>query len=145
MALQLETYSNVEVHGTVRFLWTKLFMSMEIHYQISAAYGSHAMSCPAIAKWCQQFEDGRTDLTYAERQGRPITVSTSNAVGKDIILSDHRVSVSHIAQELGISVGSVHSIVRQQLDYSLFFDFRTQNSKVCGFPGILSTLFCGRQ
>ncbi|GBM66987.1 hypothetical protein AVEN_111008-1 [Araneus ventricosus] len=30
------------------------------------------MSRPAIVKWCQQFEDGRTD---AERQGRPTTVS----------------------------------------------------------------------
>ncbi|GBN55784.1 hypothetical protein AVEN_240550-1 [Araneus ventricosus] len=114
---------------------------MEIHYEITAAYGSR----PAIAKWCQQFEDGHTDLTYAERQGRPTTVSTSDAVGKDIILSDRRVSVAHIAQELGISVGSAHSIVRHQLDYSIFFDFRTQRSKICSFPGILSTLFCGRQ
>ncbi|GBM97566.1 hypothetical protein AVEN_143799-1 [Araneus ventricosus] len=68
---QLETYSNVEVRGTVRFLWAKCFTSGEM----SAVYEPHAMSRPAIVKWCQQFEDGCTDLTDAERQGRPTTVS----------------------------------------------------------------------
>ncbi|GBM03579.1 hypothetical protein AVEN_203157-1 [Araneus ventricosus] len=50
-------------------------MNTEIHSEISAVYGPHAMSSPAIVKWCQQFEDGRTDLTDSERQGRPTTVS----------------------------------------------------------------------
>ncbi|GBO22904.1 hypothetical protein AVEN_17615-1 [Araneus ventricosus] len=69
MVRQLETCSNVEVRGTVRFLWAKRFTSTEIHSEISA------MSRPAIVKWCQQFEDGRTDLTDAKRQRRPATVS----------------------------------------------------------------------
>ncbi|GBL91783.1 hypothetical protein AVEN_185542-1 [Araneus ventricosus] len=75
MVRQLETYSNVEVRGTVSFLWAKRFTSTEIHSEISAVFGPHAMSRPAIVKWCQQFEDDRTDLTDAERQGRPATVS----------------------------------------------------------------------
>ncbi|GBO44481.1 hypothetical protein AVEN_174931-1 [Araneus ventricosus] len=72
------------------------------------------MSRPAIVKWCQRFEDGGTDLT----DGRPTTV-TSDMVQRveDIIPSNRRVSVAHIAQELGISVGSAHSIACQQLDY----------------------------
>ncbi|GBO06116.1 hypothetical protein AVEN_201659-1 [Araneus ventricosus] len=55
----------------------KRFMRTEIHSEISAVYrpGKHAMSRTAIVKWCQQFEDGRTDLSDAERQGRPTTVS----------------------------------------------------------------------
>lgn len=41
---------------------------------------------------------------------------------EDIILNNRvphiaQVSVAHIAQELGISFGSAHSIVRHQLDY----------------------------
>ncbi|GBN86535.1 hypothetical protein AVEN_61581-1 [Araneus ventricosus] len=74
MVRQLETYSSVEVRGTVRFLSTKHFTSTEIHSEVSAVYGPHVMSRPVIVKWCQHFEDGRTDLTDAERQGR-ITVS----------------------------------------------------------------------
>ncbi|GBL78276.1 hypothetical protein AVEN_42821-1 [Araneus ventricosus] len=107
MASQLETYSNVEVRGTVRFLWAKRFTSTEIHSGISAVYGPHAMSRPTIVKWCQQFEDGRTDLTDAERQGKPTTVSTSDMVQRveDIIHSNGRVSVTHTAQNVGISAG----------------------------------------
>ncbi|GBN68057.1 hypothetical protein AVEN_100097-1, partial [Araneus ventricosus] len=33
------------------------------------------MSRPSIVKWCQQFEDGRGNLTDEESQGRPTTVS----------------------------------------------------------------------
>ncbi|GBN37807.1 hypothetical protein AVEN_102211-1 [Araneus ventricosus] len=55
----------------------KRFMRTAIHSEISAVYRPepHAMPRPAIVKWCQQFEDGRTDLSDAERQGRPPTVS----------------------------------------------------------------------
>ncbi|KAF8771957.1 Protein GVQW3 like protein [Argiope bruennichi] len=72
-----------------------------------------------ILKWCQQFEDGRTDLTDVERQGRLIMVSTSDMVlwVEDIILSNRRVSIAYIAQNKGISVDSAHSIVCHQLDY----------------------------
>ena len=76
MARQLGTYSNVEVHRTIRFLWAKHFTSTEIHREISAVHGLHAMSRPVIVKWCKMFEDGRTDLTDVEWEGRPATVST---------------------------------------------------------------------
>ncbi|GBN33357.1 hypothetical protein AVEN_98008-1 [Araneus ventricosus] len=41
---------------------------------IMAVYGPHALSRPTTLKWCQQFEDGRTYLTDAARQGRPTAV-----------------------------------------------------------------------
>ncbi|GBO12353.1 hypothetical protein AVEN_3495-1 [Araneus ventricosus] len=37
-------------------------------------YGPHAMSRPAIVRWCQQFEDGRTDLT--DRKGTTINAES---------------------------------------------------------------------
>ncbi|KAF8794184.1 hypothetical protein HNY73_002188 [Argiope bruennichi] len=67
-----------------------------------------------IVKWFQQLEYGRTDFIDMERQRRPTTVSTSDMVQRveDNILSNSRVSIAHIAQDFGISVGSAHSIVR---------------------------------
>ena len=59
---QLESYSNVEVRVTIRFLWGKRFTSTEIHREILTVLGPRAMSRPAIRKWCQQFEDGCTEL-----------------------------------------------------------------------------------
>ncbi|GBL85204.1 hypothetical protein AVEN_222693-1 [Araneus ventricosus] len=84
-------------------MWAKRFTSTEIHSEISAMYGPHSMSRPAIVKWCQQFEDGRTDLTDLERQGH---IKHGGAGGRHIILRNGRVSVAHTAQDLGISVGS---------------------------------------
>ena len=59
------------------------------------------MSFSAIVKWRQQFEDGRTDITDAEREGRSTTVNTPDMVQRveDIIRSNRRVSVAHIALE----------------------------------------------
>ena len=45
---QLETYSNVEEHGTVLFLCAKRFTSAEIFREITTVY---AMSRPAVVKW----------------------------------------------------------------------------------------------
>ena len=57
------------------------------------------MSCLAIVKWCQMFEDGLTDLTDAEREGKPETVSTPDIVrrAEDIIRNDCKASEAHIA------------------------------------------------
>ncbi|GBN65858.1 hypothetical protein AVEN_140068-1 [Araneus ventricosus] len=35
-------------------------------------------------KWCQRFQDGRTDLTDAERQGRPTTTLFSRIIHETI-------------------------------------------------------------
>lgn len=74
MARRLEIYFNVEVRGIARLLWAKNYTSTEIYCEISAVYGPHAVLRPAIVKQCQQLEDGRTDLTGAERRGRLTTV-----------------------------------------------------------------------
>lgn len=120
MARQQETYCSAYFNVGVCVLWAKCFTSTKIDHEILAVYEPHAMSRPTIVKWCQWFEDGCTDLTNAESQGRPRAVMlTSEMVQwvKDIILINRRVSIVHNAQECGISVGSAHSIVSLQLYY----------------------------
>ena len=58
------------------FLRAKHFTSTEIHPGISSVYGPHQTSSPAIVKWCQMFEYGRTDLTNAEIEERTATDSS---------------------------------------------------------------------
>ncbi|PSN35181.1 hypothetical protein C0J52_22406 [Blattella germanica] len=45
-------------------------------------YGSNAMSCPAIVKWCQQFEQGHTDVGDADQEGRPLTSTKEDNIQK---------------------------------------------------------------
>ena len=76
-----------------------LFTNTEIYREISTVNGLHAMSLPAILKFCQMFEDGRTHLIDAERKGRPATVSTQDMGQRveDIIRSNCEVKEAHIA------------------------------------------------
>lgn len=83
MARQLKNYSNAKVRGTVRILGKKSFTSTEKHREISSAYRLRAVSRPVIVKWYQRFEDSRTYLNDAERQGRPTMVNTSDIVDID--------------------------------------------------------------
>lgn len=76
MVHQLDTYSNVEVSGEVSFPRAKRFASTEIHLEIlttyNVEYGPRKIPRIAIVKWCQQLEDGHTDLTDAKVQhGQP--------------------------------------------------------------------------
>ncbi|GBM47053.1 hypothetical protein AVEN_68373-1 [Araneus ventricosus] len=90
------------------------------------------MSHPAIVKWCQQFEDGRTDLTDAERQGRRTTVSTSGMVLRveGIILSNrhtHGTGVGNIRCQCSFhrpSPTGLFKLCSGWVPYSLTFEHK---------------------
>ncbi|GBO15576.1 hypothetical protein AVEN_268490-1 [Araneus ventricosus] len=78
------------------------------------------MSRQAIAKWCNMFENGRTDIDNAEREGRPSTETKSEIAARvnKSILANRRVAVDEIANKLDISHGSVHKITVENLEFS---------------------------
>jgi len=69
MSRQLQIASKVEMRAVIRFLWAKRFNCTEIYGQFHEVYGENAMSRQAIAKWCNIFENGRTYIDDAEREG----------------------------------------------------------------------------
>ena len=82
-------------------------------------YGENAMSRLMIAKWCQMFEDGRTNVTDGLRVGQPSTVNTSDNAGRvnEIILANRCVKIKEIASELNIAYGSASVLIHDQLGY----------------------------
>ena len=66
------------------------------------------------------FKDGRESITDDLRSGRPVDVSTPEAVQavEDLIKSDRRVILDEIATKLDISHGTVYAIVREKLHFS---------------------------
>ena len=71
------------------------------------------MSRANFYKWVQAFKDGRESITDDLRSGRPVDVSTPEAVQavEDLIKSDRRVTLDEIATNLDISHGTVYAIV----------------------------------
>ncbi|GBM13265.1 hypothetical protein AVEN_144404-1 [Araneus ventricosus] len=84
-------------------------------------YDENGMSRQSrIAKWCNMFENGRTDIDDAEREGRPSTAINSEIAARvnESIFANRRATVDEIANNLDISHGRVHNITVEHLEFS---------------------------
>ncbi|GBN35468.1 hypothetical protein AVEN_63950-1 [Araneus ventricosus] len=95
MSRQLQVAFKLEMRAVIRFLWAKSYNCTEIYRQLHEMYGKNAMSRQAIAKWCNMFENGRTDNEDTESEGRPSTVTNSEITARlnESILASRRVAV----------------------------------------------------
>jgi transposase len=85
--------------------------------KIQQAFGDDAMGATQIREWFNCFKDGRTLADSDQRSGRPSTSQNANIIEdvRSMILGDHCLTVREIADEVGISTGSAHSIVTKDL------------------------------
>ena len=120
MITRLANSSCLEQRAVIRFLLAENVKSCEILSRMLRQYGFSCMSRANFYKWVQAFKDGCKSITDDLRSGRPVDVSTSEAVQavEDLIRSDRRVTLDEIATNLDISHGTVHAIVREKLYFS---------------------------
>jgi hypothetical protein len=59
-----------EVNSVIRFLNKEGEAAAEVHCQIVCVY-SDDMNRQNVAKWCHEFNAGRTDIHDEQRTGRP--------------------------------------------------------------------------
>ena len=90
----------------------------EIHGRLADVYGSSAPSYAPVKFWVGEFKCGRTSLEDEARSGRPPDATDEEMCKKvrDLVYSDRRIQVEEIAQALGISHGSVLTILHDRLD-----------------------------
>ena len=81
--------SKIEKGGVVCFLAGEEVGGTEIHRRMSQDYGEHCMSLTRVKTW--QLVDG-------------------------LVTKDCRVTVKTVAAEVGLSVGSVHTIMTERLN-----------------------------
>jgi hypothetical protein len=70
-----------------------------------------------IKEWYNRFKDGRTSVESDARSGRPSASGNDELIDlvRTLVMQDHRVTVRELAEEVGISTGSVHSILTDDL------------------------------
>ena len=72
------------------------------------------MSYDTVRRWENKFESGVESIKNAPKSGRPKFVSRKEIVSKikEIIQGDVRLTVRDIARKVGISLSTVHFILK---------------------------------
>ena len=109
--------SKVEDRAVIPYLYLKGKTGKEIHGELADVYGSSAPSYAQVKFWVGEFKCGWTSLEDEARSGRPLYATDEEMCKKvrDLVYSDRRIQVEEIAQALGISNGSVSTILYDRL------------------------------
>jgi predicted DNA-binding protein YlxM (UPF0122 family) len=84
--------------------------------KIQQAFGDDAMGATQIREWFNRFKDGCTLADSDQRSGRPSASRNANIIQNvHSLILDHRLTIREIADEVGISTGSAHSILTEDL------------------------------
>ena len=109
--------SKVEYRAVIRYLYLKGKTGKEKLGELADVYGSSAPSYAQVKFWVGEFKRGRTSLEDEARSGRPLDGTDEEMCKKvrDLVYSDRRIQVEEIVQALGISHGSVSTILHDRL------------------------------
>ena len=89
----------------------------EIHGELADVYGSSASSYAQVKFWVGEFKRGRTSLEDEARSGPQMDATDEEMCKKvrDLVYFDRRIQAEEIVQALGISHGSVSTILHDRL------------------------------
>ena len=81
------------------------------------------MSYDTVRRWKNIFESGEVSIRSAQKSGRPKFASRKEIVSKikEIIEGDARFTVRDIARKVGISLSTVHHILKKHLKVRKIF------------------------
>lgn len=107
-----------EQRAVIKFCFKIGNTASETYDKIKQVYGESCLSRTRVFDWFKQFKKGRTSVDDEERAGRPRTSNTHENAERirAILAKDRRVNVRMLADEVGISKGTVHLILRDVLN-----------------------------
>ncbi|KAJ4439167.1 hypothetical protein ANN_15124 [Periplaneta americana] len=115
----IDNTADCEVRSVIRFLNARHLKPAEIYRQLKEVYGDTVMNERNLRKWCEMFNNGRTNVHDETRPGRPSLITEDRKTKvNDRILQDRRTSLDelHIAFP-DISRSLLGEIVSQHLGY----------------------------
>ncbi|XP_049273386.1 protein GVQW3-like [Rhipicephalus sanguineus] len=85
--------------------------------KIKMVFGDDAMSRTQIKVWYNRFKDGRASVESEPRSGRPSTCRNDQVIAEvnAVVMRERRVTIREIAEVVGISTLSAHSIMTEDL------------------------------
>ena len=89
----------------------------ETYGMLQTAFRPSCMNWASVFEWHKRFKEGRESVKDDERCGRSKEVRTPELIGqiKILIDKDRRVSIETISAQFDVSVGTVHTTIREEL------------------------------
>ncbi|UYV66495.1 hypothetical protein LAZ67_4001877, partial [Cordylochernes scorpioides] len=94
-------------------LWISSFGTCADAFRmLIVAYGEATLDRSNVYRLYKMFSEGREDVNDEERAGRPSTSTTDEKINEveKMILANRRITVTEVAEDQNISIGSCHSI-----------------------------------
>ena len=116
--VKMEIDQQLEQQMNIKFLVKLGKNGPEIHKMLQQVYGEDALKERTVFKWVQRFREGREDPKDNTRSGHPSTSSDNENINcvLSLMLTDHRLTVRMVAEELGLGKSSVHTILIEHLE-----------------------------
>nr|CAD45368.1 transposase [Bythograea thermydron] len=110
----------IEYRAVINFLTKEGKNAKKIHDRLVAVYNDTAPSYATATRWHKKFHHGRESLEDDPRVGRPSEATSEDIVDRveATITENRRVKVEEISLEIGISHGSVCTIIHHHLGMS---------------------------
>ena len=89
----------------------------ETYGMLQTAFRASCMNRASVFEWHKRFKEGRQSVRDDERCGRSKKVKTPELIGqiKNFMDKDHRVSIETITAQFDVSVGTVYTIIHEEL------------------------------
>ena len=89
----------------------------ETYGMLQTAFRASFMNRASVFEWHKRFKEGRESVRENERCGRSKEVRTPELTGqiKNFMDKECRVSIETISAQFDVSVGTVHTIIREEL------------------------------
>ena len=84
---------------------------------LQTAFQPSCMNRASVFEWHKRFKEGRESVRDDERCGRSKEVNTPELIGqiKNFMDKDSRVSIETISAQFDVSVGTLHTIISEEL------------------------------
>ena len=89
----------------------------EMYVMLHTAFGASCINRASVFEWYKRFKESRESARDNERCGRSKEVRTPELIGqiKDFMDKDRRVPMKTINAQFDVRVGTVHTIIREEL------------------------------
>ena len=107
----------LEERYAIKFCFKLGKNARETYGMLQTAFWPSCMNRAWVFEWHKRFKEGRESVRGDERCGRSKEVRTPELIGqiKNFMDKDRRVSIETISAQFDVSVGTVHTIIREEL------------------------------